>query len=174
LISQLLDPVVDPWLDRETCYNLISIPESYTGPRISFPLSVSDTNSLLRAFKEQQVLNMVLCVFTFLFMIVCFNLVEFLPHRLYMPDMFCSCCTRPKSSSNRCQTSSICQHPTPTRSLYVVSGLNLLIPDSVLLFSVNEREWEHFSVIVIHSAVGHGINEFPAQLICWLNDRWCL
>ncbi|XP_072237379.1 serine/threonine-protein phosphatase with EF-hands 1 [Leuresthes tenuis] len=57
LISQLLDPVVDPWLDRETCYNLISIPDSYTGPRISFPLSVSDTNSLLYAFKEQQTLH---------------------------------------------------------------------------------------------------------------------
>lgn len=57
LLSQLLDPVVDPWLDRETCFNLISIPESYTGPRISFPLSVSDTNALLAAFKEHQVTN---------------------------------------------------------------------------------------------------------------------
>ncbi|KAG8001283.1 Serine/threonine-protein phosphatase with EF-hands 2, partial [Nibea albiflora] len=57
LISQLLDPVVDPWLDRETCYNLIPIPESYTGPRLSFPLSVSDTNALLSAFKEQQSLH---------------------------------------------------------------------------------------------------------------------
>lgn len=58
LISQLLDPVVDPWLDRETCYNLIPVPESYTGPRLSFPLSVSDTNTLLSAFKEQQVQNL--------------------------------------------------------------------------------------------------------------------
>uniref|UniRef100_A0A671VWT0 Serine/threonine-protein phosphatase with EF-hands n=1 Tax=Sparus aurata TaxID=8175 RepID=A0A671VWT0_SPAAU len=57
LISQLLDPVVDPWLDRETCYNLIQIPESYAGPRLSFPLSVSDTNALLNAFKEQQTLH---------------------------------------------------------------------------------------------------------------------
>ncbi|XP_076587491.1 serine/threonine-protein phosphatase with EF-hands 1 isoform X2 [Chaetodon auriga] len=57
LISQLLDPVVDPWLDRETCYNLIPVPESYTGPRLSFPLSVSDTNTLLCAFKEQQTLH---------------------------------------------------------------------------------------------------------------------
>ncbi|MED6293570.1 hypothetical protein CHARACLAT_011816 [Characodon lateralis] len=57
LISQLLDPVIDPWLDRETCYKTISIPESYTGPRISFPLSVSDTNTLLSAFKEQQILH---------------------------------------------------------------------------------------------------------------------
>lgn len=57
LISQLLDPVVDPWLDRETCYDLIPVPESYNGPRLSFPLSVSDTNALLSAFKEQQVQN---------------------------------------------------------------------------------------------------------------------
>ncbi|XP_035508036.1 serine/threonine-protein phosphatase with EF-hands 1 [Morone saxatilis] len=57
LISQLLDPVVDPWLDKETCYNLIAVPESYTGPRLSFPLSVSDTNTLLSAFKEQQTLH---------------------------------------------------------------------------------------------------------------------
>lgn len=55
LISQLLEPVVDPWLDREICYNLIPVPESYTGPRLSFPLSVSDTNALLAAFKDQQV-----------------------------------------------------------------------------------------------------------------------
>uniref|UniRef100_A0AAQ4NN95 Serine/threonine-protein phosphatase n=1 Tax=Gasterosteus aculeatus aculeatus TaxID=481459 RepID=A0AAQ4NN95_GASAC len=57
LISQLLEPVVDPWLDREICYNLIPVPESYTGPRLSFPLSVSDTNALLAAFKDQQILH---------------------------------------------------------------------------------------------------------------------
>ncbi|XP_067352109.1 serine/threonine-protein phosphatase with EF-hands 1 isoform X1 [Channa argus] len=57
LISQLLDPVVDPWLDRETFYNLIAVPETYNGPRLSFPLSVSDTNALLSAFKEEQTLH---------------------------------------------------------------------------------------------------------------------
>ncbi|XP_071389718.1 serine/threonine-protein phosphatase with EF-hands 1 [Centroberyx affinis] len=57
LISQLLDPVVDPWLERETCYDLILVPESYTGPRLSFPLSVSHTTALLSAFKEQQSLH---------------------------------------------------------------------------------------------------------------------
>lgn len=67
LISQLLDPVVDPWLDRETCYNLIQIPESYAGPRLSFPLSVSDTNALLSAFKEQQVQNLGLFFLTLSF-----------------------------------------------------------------------------------------------------------
>uniref|UniRef100_A0A8C7XHR9 Serine/threonine-protein phosphatase with EF-hands n=1 Tax=Oryzias sinensis TaxID=183150 RepID=A0A8C7XHR9_9TELE len=57
LITQLLDPVVDPWLDREICYNLVPVPDSYNGPRISFPLGVSDTNTLLSAFKEQQILH---------------------------------------------------------------------------------------------------------------------
>uniref|UniRef100_A0A668S8X7 Serine/threonine-protein phosphatase n=1 Tax=Oreochromis aureus TaxID=47969 RepID=A0A668S8X7_OREAU len=56
-LKHLLDPVVDPWLDRETCYNLIHVPESYTGPRLSFPLSVADTNALLSAFKDQQTLH---------------------------------------------------------------------------------------------------------------------
>ncbi|XP_060924592.1 serine/threonine-protein phosphatase with EF-hands 1 [Limanda limanda] len=55
LISQLLDPLVDPWLDRERCYDQIPVPESYAGPRLSFPLSISDTNALLGAFKEQQI-----------------------------------------------------------------------------------------------------------------------
>ncbi|XP_068172636.1 serine/threonine-protein phosphatase with EF-hands 1 isoform X2 [Antennarius striatus] len=57
LISKLMDPVVDPTLDEDTFYNLIPVPESYTGPRLSFPLSVSDTNALLSAFKEQKTLH---------------------------------------------------------------------------------------------------------------------
>lgn len=57
-----MDPVVDPWSDRETCYNSIAVPESYSGPRLSFPLSLSDTNALLSAFKEQQVQNMGLSI----------------------------------------------------------------------------------------------------------------
>uniref|UniRef100_A0A8C2WDN9 Serine/threonine-protein phosphatase with EF-hands n=1 Tax=Cyclopterus lumpus TaxID=8103 RepID=A0A8C2WDN9_CYCLU len=42
---------------EKTCYKLIPVPESYTGPRLSFPLSVSDTDALLGAFKEQQTLH---------------------------------------------------------------------------------------------------------------------
>ncbi|XP_034050571.1 serine/threonine-protein phosphatase with EF-hands 1 [Thalassophryne amazonica] len=56
-ISQLLHPVVEPWLDRDNSYEFISVPESYTGPRLTFPLSVSDTNVLLSAFKEVQLLH---------------------------------------------------------------------------------------------------------------------
>lgn len=57
LISHLLDSVVDPLTEevRQLKYEQIAVPESYSGPRISFPLSVTDTNALLSAFKEEQV-----------------------------------------------------------------------------------------------------------------------
>uniref|UniRef100_A0A8K9XUY6 Serine/threonine-protein phosphatase n=1 Tax=Oncorhynchus mykiss TaxID=8022 RepID=A0A8K9XUY6_ONCMY len=59
LISHLLDPVVDPWSDRErqTMFEQITVPESYSGPHLTFPLTVSHTNALLSAFKEQQPLH---------------------------------------------------------------------------------------------------------------------
>lgn len=57
LISHLLDPAVDPVTEelRQYKYEQIAVPETYSGPRLSFPLSVTDTNKLLSAFKEQQV-----------------------------------------------------------------------------------------------------------------------
>lgn len=57
LISHLLDPALDPVTEelRHYKYEQIAVPESYSGPRLSFPLSVTDTNTLLSAFKEQQV-----------------------------------------------------------------------------------------------------------------------
>uniref|UniRef100_A0A3B1IJV4 Serine/threonine-protein phosphatase with EF-hands n=1 Tax=Astyanax mexicanus TaxID=7994 RepID=A0A3B1IJV4_ASTMX len=59
LISHLLDSAVDPVVDevRQSKYEQIVVPESYSGPRLSFPLSVTDTNVLLSAFKEQQTLH---------------------------------------------------------------------------------------------------------------------
>ncbi|KAL2087762.1 hypothetical protein ACEWY4_016590 [Coilia grayii] len=59
LISHLLDSVVEPWTEegRQFKCDQITVPDSYTGPRLSFPLSVADTNSLLNAFKEQQTLH---------------------------------------------------------------------------------------------------------------------
>lgn len=60
LISKLMDSASDSWLENENCYNFVSVPESYAGPRLSFPLSVPDTNALLSAFKERQVQNMAL------------------------------------------------------------------------------------------------------------------
>uniref|UniRef100_A0AAR2IPC8 Serine/threonine-protein phosphatase with EF-hands n=1 Tax=Pygocentrus nattereri TaxID=42514 RepID=A0AAR2IPC8_PYGNA len=42
---------------RQCKYEQIVVPDSYSGPRLSFPLSVTDTNTLLSAFKEQQTLH---------------------------------------------------------------------------------------------------------------------
>lgn len=60
LISKLMDSASDSWLENENCYNFVSVPETYAGPRLSFPLSVPDMNALLGAFKERQVQNMAL------------------------------------------------------------------------------------------------------------------
>ncbi|XP_063809165.1 serine/threonine-protein phosphatase with EF-hands 1 [Pseudophryne corroboree] len=38
-------------------YEMIEVPDSYDGPRLSFPLSVSDTNTLLHAFKQEKQLH---------------------------------------------------------------------------------------------------------------------
>ncbi|KAM6977954.1 serine/threonine-protein phosphatase with EF-hands 1 [Aplochiton taeniatus] len=57
LISQLLDPVLEPWSERESSYDLIPVPESYSGPHLSFPLSMSHTHALLAAFKDQKLLH---------------------------------------------------------------------------------------------------------------------
>ncbi|KAK1167801.1 serine/threonine-protein phosphatase with EF-hands 1-like isoform X2 [Acipenser oxyrinchus oxyrinchus] len=56
LISQFLDPTSDPMKEegRAAKYEKIEVPDSYPGPRLSFPLTVAHTNALLRAFKQQQ------------------------------------------------------------------------------------------------------------------------
>ncbi|XP_053561239.1 serine/threonine-protein phosphatase with EF-hands 1 [Bombina bombina] len=38
-------------------YEKFDVPDSYNGPRLSFPLTVSDTNILLQAFKQGQLLH---------------------------------------------------------------------------------------------------------------------
>lgn len=119
LISKLMDCTSDSWLENENCYNFVSVPETYTGPRLSFPLSVPNMNALLGAFKERQVQNMALLKLNSL-VIVSRTVFFFFYQRRYTPDMFCSCCTRPESSSNRCPTSSTCPQHTPKRSQYVV------------------------------------------------------
>lgn len=112
LISHLMEPLADPWLDQETYYNFIPVPESYTGPHLSFPLSVSDTNTLLAAFKEHKVMNeSPVCSNSVL--IFWFTVIQdlFSLYRLYTPGIFYSCSTRPNSFSNGCPTSSTCRHP---------------------------------------------------------------
>ncbi|KAM4046644.1 serine/threonine-protein phosphatase with EF-hands 1 [Anomaloglossus baeobatrachus] len=56
LISDILSNSIEgqkKLLDYET----IEVPDSYDGPRLSFPLSVSDTNILLHAFKQEKILH---------------------------------------------------------------------------------------------------------------------
>ncbi|XP_034145776.1 serine/threonine-protein phosphatase with EF-hands 1 isoform X2 [Esox lucius] len=52
-------PVVNPQTDRArlTNHEQIIVPESYNGPRLTFPLTVSQTDALLTAFKNQQQLH---------------------------------------------------------------------------------------------------------------------
>ncbi|CAH2220583.1 serine threonine- phosphatase with EF-hands 1 isoform X1, partial [Pelobates cultripes] len=38
-------------------YEMLEVPNSYDGPQISFPLTVSDTNTLLHAFKQEKQLH---------------------------------------------------------------------------------------------------------------------
>ncbi|XP_066561968.1 serine/threonine-protein phosphatase with EF-hands 1 isoform X2 [Amia ocellicauda] len=59
LISQFFDPATDPVRDegKRAKYEQIEVPESYLGPRLAFPLTVTHTNALLSAFKQQQTLH---------------------------------------------------------------------------------------------------------------------
>ncbi|CAB1327479.1 unnamed protein product, partial [Coregonus sp. 'balchen'] len=54
LISHLLDPVVDPWSDRErqTKYEQITVPESYSGPHLTFPLTPLHGRYMLQLLHE--------------------------------------------------------------------------------------------------------------------------
>ncbi|XP_067895935.1 serine/threonine-protein phosphatase with EF-hands 1 isoform X2 [Heterodontus francisci] len=58
LLSQLLNPSGNACDNSETDkvpeYKSIKVPDSYMGPRLSFPLTATDANTLLKAFKQQQ------------------------------------------------------------------------------------------------------------------------
>ncbi|XP_067895936.1 serine/threonine-protein phosphatase with EF-hands 1 isoform X3 [Heterodontus francisci] len=61
LLSQLLNPSGNACDNSETDkvpeYKSIKVPDSYMGPRLSFPLTATDANTLLKAFKQQQQLH---------------------------------------------------------------------------------------------------------------------
>lgn len=44
--------------DRQDYLELIEIPDSYCGPRLQFPLTFTDIDLLIEAFKQQQVICM--------------------------------------------------------------------------------------------------------------------
>uniref|UniRef100_A0A2K5K5R4 Serine/threonine-protein phosphatase n=1 Tax=Colobus angolensis palliatus TaxID=336983 RepID=A0A2K5K5R4_COLAP len=56
LRHQFLESEQDMW-DRQDYVDLIDVPDSYNGPRLQFPLTCTDIDLLLEAFKEQQVLH---------------------------------------------------------------------------------------------------------------------
>ncbi|NXL29632.1 PPE1 phosphatase, partial [Glaucidium brasilianum] len=49
--------VVDEGLSLTEFENKIDVPDSYYGPRLSFPLTVEDANALLHAFRNEQLLH---------------------------------------------------------------------------------------------------------------------
>uniref|UniRef100_A0A8D0EN06 Serine/threonine-protein phosphatase n=1 Tax=Strix occidentalis caurina TaxID=311401 RepID=A0A8D0EN06_STROC len=51
------DLVVDEGLSLTEFENKIDVPDSYYGPRLSFPLTVEDANALLHAFRNEQLLH---------------------------------------------------------------------------------------------------------------------
>ncbi|XP_072370516.1 serine/threonine-protein phosphatase with EF-hands 1 isoform X2 [Scyliorhinus torazame] len=61
LLSQLLNSAGQTCDNSETEkmpeYKSVKVPDSYTGPRLSFPLTAMDANALLKAFKQQQQLH---------------------------------------------------------------------------------------------------------------------
>lgn len=48
--------VVDEGLCLKEFEKKIDVPDSYYGPRLSFPLTVEDANALLHAFRNEQVI----------------------------------------------------------------------------------------------------------------------
>lgn len=47
--------VVEEGLSLTEFEKKIDVPDSYYGPRLSFPLTINDANALLHAFKSEQV-----------------------------------------------------------------------------------------------------------------------
>ncbi|XP_072708723.1 serine/threonine-protein phosphatase with EF-hands 1 [Ciconia boyciana] len=55
--SPSVSQVVDEGLCLTEFENKIDVPDSYYGPRLSFPLTVEDANALLHAFRNEQLLH---------------------------------------------------------------------------------------------------------------------
>ncbi|XP_015343460.1 serine/threonine-protein phosphatase with EF-hands 1 [Marmota marmota marmota] len=57
LVSRLFESTFQDIKDRQEYVGLIDVPDSYEGPRLEFPLTFTDINHLLEAFKQQQILH---------------------------------------------------------------------------------------------------------------------
>ncbi|XP_054551798.1 serine/threonine-protein phosphatase with EF-hands 1 isoform X2 [Talpa occidentalis] len=56
-VTRLYGRTVQDIKDRHDFVGLIEVPDSYTGPRLQFPLTDTDIDLLLEAFKQQQILH---------------------------------------------------------------------------------------------------------------------
>ncbi|KAM4819064.1 serine/threonine-protein phosphatase with EF-hands 1 [Thomomys bottae] len=57
LVNRLFESNLQDVKDRQYYLELIEIPKSYNGPRLQFPLTFTDIDALIEAFREQQILH---------------------------------------------------------------------------------------------------------------------
>ncbi|XP_050996923.1 serine/threonine-protein phosphatase with EF-hands 1 [Acomys russatus] len=57
LVSRLFENTMQDNKDRQEYVALVDVPDSYNGPRLQFPLTFTDIDVLLKAFKQQQILH---------------------------------------------------------------------------------------------------------------------
>ncbi|XP_062939446.1 serine/threonine-protein phosphatase with EF-hands 1 isoform X3 [Cynocephalus volans] len=57
LIRRLFESTLQDIKDRQDYVALIDVPDSYDGPRLQFPLTFTDIDLLIEAFKQQQILH---------------------------------------------------------------------------------------------------------------------
>ncbi|KAH0520347.1 Serine/threonine-protein phosphatase with EF-hands 1, partial [Microtus ochrogaster] len=57
IVSRLFEKPVQENKDRQEYLGMIEVPDSYDGPRLQFPLTFTDIDLLLRAFKKHQTLH---------------------------------------------------------------------------------------------------------------------
>ncbi|XP_039103294.1 serine/threonine-protein phosphatase with EF-hands 1 isoform X1 [Hyaena hyaena] len=57
IVARLFGSTSQDNRDRQECVTLIEVPNSYNGPRLQFPLTFTDIDLLVEAFKQQQILH---------------------------------------------------------------------------------------------------------------------
>uniref|UniRef100_A0A8C3YIY6 Serine/threonine-protein phosphatase n=1 Tax=Catagonus wagneri TaxID=51154 RepID=A0A8C3YIY6_9CETA len=57
LVTRLFGSSIQDNKDRQDYLGLIDVPDSYSGPRLQFPLTFTDIDLLIEAFKQQQILH---------------------------------------------------------------------------------------------------------------------
>nr|XP_054363401.1 serine/threonine-protein phosphatase with EF-hands 1 [Mirounga angustirostris] len=57
LVARLFGSTLQDCKDRQEYVSFIDVPDSYNGPRLQFPLTFTDIDLLVEAFKQQQILH---------------------------------------------------------------------------------------------------------------------